>query len=82
MGKIESLQDFYRQLPPSIAGFPVFNAITTVSSNYGVTLVVRFLAGMGQVLSGRILTGYAKRTVQRQMERRAITLITVGHPPF
>src|SRR5690606_36920966 len=47
----------------AIAGFAVANTVTTLSSDYGVTMVARFLAGVSAGLLWALVAGYAARMV-------------------
>lgn len=64
----------------AIAGFVVVNALTAVTSNYTLLLVVRFLAGVGAGLLWSLVAGYAARLVVPSLQGRAIAVAMVGSP--
>jgi predicted MFS family arabinose efflux permease len=64
----------------TIAGFLVFNSITALSSNFWLTLVARFFAGVAAGLAWSLLAGYARRMVQPHQQGRAMTIAMVGTP--
>lgn len=64
----------------AIAGFAIANTITTLSTNYGVTMVARFLAGVSAGLLWALLAGYAARMVPENQKGRAIAIAMVGTP--
>lgn len=64
----------------TIVGFLLFNSITALSSQYGVTLVARFFAGVAAGLAWSLLAGYARRMVAPHQQGRALTLAMVGTP--
>ncbi len=64
----------------AIAGFVVVNALTAVTSNYTLLLVVRFLAGVGAGLLWSLVAGYAARLVVPSLRGRAIAVAMVGSP--
>jgi len=64
----------------AIAGFVVVNALTALTSNYTLLLVVRFLAGVGAGLLWSLVAGYAARLVVPELQGRAIALAMVGSP--
>lgn len=64
----------------SIVGFLLFNSITTWSSNYVLTLVARFFAGMAAGLAWSLIAGYARRMVAPHQQGRALALAMVGTP--
>ncbi|SEV91536.1 MFS transporter [Luteibacter sp. 329MFSha] len=64
----------------TIVGFLVFNSITALSSNYGVTLVARFFAGVSAGLAWSLLAGYARRMVPTHQQGRALAVAMVGTP--
>ncbi|NML38143.1 MFS transporter [Chitinophaga sp. G-6-1-13] len=69
-----------RLLLLAITGFLVFNAVTALSTNYAITLVARFLAGMAAGITWGMLIGYAKRIVPPAMEGKAMALVGLGQP--
>ncbi|KAA8996541.1 MFS transporter [Stenotrophomonas cyclobalanopsidis] len=64
----------------AIAGFVVVNALTALTSNYTLLLVVRFLAGVGAGLLWSLVAGYAARLVVPALQGRAIAVAMVGSP--
>ena len=64
----------------AIAGFVVVNALTALTSNYALLLVVRFLAGVGAGLLWSLVAGYAARMVVPALQGRAIAVAMVGSP--
>ncbi len=64
----------------AIAGFVVVNALTALTSNYTLLLVVRFLAGVGAGLLWSLVAGYAARLVVPSLQGRAIAVAMVGSP--
>ncbi|MBV8250220.1 MAG: MFS transporter [Comamonas sp.] len=64
----------------AIAGFAIANTVTALSSNYGLTMVARFLAGVSAGLLWAMLAGYAARMVPEHRQGRAIAIAMVGTP--
>ena len=64
----------------TIVGFLVFNSITAFSSNYGLTLVARFFAGVSAGLAWSLIAGYARRMVAPHLQGRALAVAMVGTP--
>ena len=64
----------------TIVGFLVFNSITALSSNYWLTLVARFFAGVSAGLAWSLVAGYARRMVIPQLQGRALAVAMVGTP--
>ncbi|KIQ28673.1 MFS transporter [Xanthomonas campestris] len=64
----------------AIAGFVAANTVTAVSSNYPLTLLARFLAGVSAGLVWALLAGYAARMVHAHQRGRAIAIAMVGTP--
>ncbi|GAB3071182.1 MFS transporter [Bordetella muralis] len=64
----------------TIVGFLVFNSITALSSNYWLTLVARFLAGVAAGLAWSLLAGYARRMVPVRQQGKALAVAMVGTP--
>jgi predicted MFS family arabinose efflux permease len=64
----------------AIIGFLVFNTLTAVSQNYGLTLAARFLAGMAAGLGWGIVSGYARRMVVPSLQGRALAIAMAGTP--
>ncbi|WP_332698713.1 MFS transporter [Halalkalibacter lacteus] len=64
----------------AIGLFFIFNTITAFSSNYTLTLVARFFAGVGAGIVWSMLTGYARRMVASELKGRATAIAMVGTP--
>ena len=64
----------------AIGGFLVFNTLTAFSTDYRLTFVARFLAGMAAGLAWGILAGYARRMVAEHLQGKALALAMVGTP--
>ncbi len=64
----------------AISGLLIFNTITALSSDYMLTLVARFIAGMAAGLIWGLLVGYTQRIVPRHHLGRAIAIVGVGQP--
>jgi predicted MFS family arabinose efflux permease len=64
----------------TIIGFVVFNGVTAVSSNYALTLVARFLAGVTAGVLWGISAGYARSMVPEALKGRAMAVAMVGTP--
>ena len=64
----------------AIGGFLIFNTLTAFSTDYRLTLVARFLAGMAAGLGWGILAGYARRMVAERLQGKALALAMVGTP--
>lgn len=64
----------------AIAGFAVANTVTTVSSDYALTMASRFLAGVSAGLLWALLAGYAARMVPEHQQGRAIAVAMAGTP--
>ncbi|TXK70067.1 MFS transporter [Paenibacillus sp. N3.4] len=63
-----------------ILGFLVFNTVTTFSSNYTLTLVARFFAGVSAGVLWGMIAGYARRMVPESLKGRAMAVAMVGTP--
>lgn len=64
----------------TIVGFLVFNSVTALSSNYWLTLIARFFAGVSAGLAWSLVAGYARRMVVPQLQGRALAVAMVGTP--
>ena len=64
----------------TIVGFLIFNSVTALSSNYWLTLVARFFAGVSAGLAWSLIAGYARRMVVPQLQGRALAVAMVGTP--
>ena len=64
----------------AVGGFAVVNTVTALSTNYDVTLVARFFAGVFAGLLWSLVVGYAARMVPEHLQGRAIAIAMVGVP--
>jgi predicted MFS family arabinose efflux permease len=64
----------------TIVGFLLFNSITALSSDYWLTLVARFFAGVSAGLAWSLIAGYARRMVTPQLQGRALAVAMIGTP--
>lgn len=64
----------------AIGGFAIVNSITALSSDYSLTLVARFCAGVFAGLLWALLAGYASRMVAPHLQGRAIAMAMLGAP--
>lgn len=64
----------------AVGGFAVVNTVTALSTNYDVTLVARFFAGVFAGLLWSLVVGYAARMVPEHLQGRAIAIAMVGTP--
>lgn len=64
----------------SISAFAVINFLTSITSNYLLMLLLRFLVGMSAGLLWSIIAGYAARIVKPEFQGRAIAISMVGTP--
>ncbi|MBN9742405.1 MFS transporter [Amycolatopsis sp. A1MSW2902] len=64
----------------AMAGFAVANTVTAVSSEYFLTMVARFVAGVAAGLAWALLAGYARRMVPAHLQGRAIAIAMAGIP--
>ncbi|KEQ21617.1 MFS transporter [Paenibacillus tyrfis] len=60
--------------------FLIFNTITSLSSNYILTLAARFIAGMSGGVVWGITAGYARRMVHESLRGRALAVAMTGSP--
>lgn len=63
-----------------IIGFLVSNSVTALSSNYALTLVARFFAGVSSGVVWGMTAGYARRLAPESLMGRAMAVVTVGVP--
>ncbi|NUU61896.1 MFS transporter [Paenibacillus agri] len=63
-----------------IVVFLVFNTITSLSSNYILTLTARFFAGVSGGVVWGITAGYARRMVHESLRGRALAVAMIGSP--
>lgn len=64
----------------ALAGFVIANSITTISTNYSLIMVARFLAGISAGLLWALVAGYAARMVPEAQKGRAIAIAMIGAP--
>nr|WP_100618221.1 MFS transporter [Bacillus cereus] len=64
----------------AIGGLFLFDTVTAVSTNYMLTLIARFIAGMASGLIWGLLAGYARRMVPDSLQGRALAIVGVGQP--
>ncbi|MCH4876797.1 MFS transporter [Pseudomonas sp. TMW22090] len=64
----------------TIVGFLVFNSLTALSSDYWLTLIARFFAGVSAGLAWSLIAGYARRMVSPHLQGRALAVAMVGTP--
>lgn len=64
----------------TVVGFLIFNSITALSSDYWLTLIARFFAGVSAGLAWSLIAGYARRMVTPQLQGRALAVAMVGTP--
>jgi predicted MFS family arabinose efflux permease len=58
----------------------VTNTLTALSSNYALTMVIRFVAGVGTAMIWPLLAGYAARLAPQGQQGRAIAIALAGTP--
>lgn len=64
----------------ALAVVVVSNALTALSSDYTLTMVLRFIAGLGTGLIWPLLGGYAARLAPEGRQGRAIAIALAGTP--
>ena len=64
----------------TVVGFLVFNSLTALSSDYWLTLIARFFAGVSAGLAWSLIAGYARRMVAPHLQGRALAVAMVGTP--
>ena len=64
----------------TILGFLAFNSVTALSSDFWLTLVARFFAGISAGLAWSILGAYARQMVAPHLQGRAMAVAMVGTP--
>ncbi|MCX4978182.1 MFS transporter [Streptomyces sp. NBC_00620] len=64
----------------AMVGFAVANTVTAVSSNYGLTMVARFVAGVAAGVAWALLAGYARRMAPVALQGKAIAVAMAGIP--
>ena len=69
-----------RLLTTAMAGFGVANTVTALSTNFPLTMVARFVAGVAAGLAWALLAGYARRLAPAHLQGRAIAIAMAGIP--
>lgn len=64
----------------AVGGFAVVNTVTAYSTNYDVTLVARFFAGVFAGLLWSLVVGFAARMAPPNLQGKAIAIAMVGTP--
>lgn len=64
----------------ALSGLFIFNALTAISAQFGLTLVARFVAGMSAGVIWGLVAGYARRLAPAQLQGRAMAIVGVGQP--
>lgn len=64
----------------STCGLLIFNTITALSSNYMLTLIVRFFAGVFAGVLWGMIPGYARRMVSDNLKGRSLAIAMMGVP--
>lgn len=64
----------------AVGGFAVVNSVTAYSTNYDVTLVARFFAGVFAGLLWSLVVGFAARMAPPNLQGKAIAIAMVGTP--
>ncbi|WP_175409209.1 MFS transporter [Streptomyces sp. TRM64462] len=69
-----------RLLLTAMGGFAVANTVTALSSDYSLTMVARFVAGVAAGLAWALLVGYARRMAPVPLQGKAIAIAMAGIP--
>jgi predicted MFS family arabinose efflux permease len=69
-----------RLLLTAMAGFAAANTVTAVSSDYPLTLIARFVAGVAAGLAWALLAGYARRMAPARLQGKAVAVAMSGIP--
>ncbi|MFH8367607.1 MFS transporter [Streptomyces sp. NPDC018031] len=69
-----------RLLLVAMAGFALANTVTAVSTDYLLTMVARFVAGVAAGLAWALLAGYARRLAPAHLQGKAIAIAMAGIP--
>ncbi|MEU1672496.1 MFS transporter [Streptomyces roseifaciens] len=64
----------------AMGAFAVANTVTAVSTNYPLTMVARFVAGVAAGLAWALLAGYARRMAPVPLQGKAIAIVMTGIP--
>ncbi len=64
----------------SVAGLLFFNSVTAMSSDYSLTMLARFLAGVSAGLAWGLVGSYARRMVVPRLQGRALAVAMIGTP--
>ncbi|MEV7980175.1 MFS transporter [Streptomyces sp. NPDC086519] len=67
-------------LQSAVAGFALANTVTALSSDYPLTMVARFVAGVAAGLAWALLAGYARRLAPPHLQGRALAIAMAGIP--
>ncbi|GAA1595676.1 MFS transporter [Kribbella sancticallisti] len=69
-----------RLLLTGIAGFALANTVTAIATQYGLTMVARFVAGVAAGVVWALLAGYARRLAPEHLQGKAIAIVMAGIP--
>ncbi|GAA4994276.1 MFS transporter [Streptomyces siamensis] len=69
-----------RLLLTAVGAFAAANTVTAFSSDYALTMVFRFVAGMAAAVVWAELVGYARRLAPPRLRGRAIAITMAGIP--
>jgi predicted MFS family arabinose efflux permease len=69
-----------RLLLSGVAGFAVANTVTAISTDFGLTLVARFVAGVAAGVVWAMLAGYARRLAPGHLQGKATAIVMAGIP--
>ncbi|WP_087008431.1 MFS transporter [Gulosibacter sp. 10] len=64
----------------TMALFAVSNTVTVLSSDFALTMIARFAAGVAAGLAWAMIAGYARRMVAPELQGKAIALVMTGIP--
>lgn len=64
----------------TMALFAVSNTVTVISSDFTLTMIARFAAGVAAGLAWAMIAGYARRMVVPELQGKAIALVMTGIP--
>lgn len=69
-----------RLLLTGVLGFAAANTITAVSTNFPLTLLARFVAGVAAGVVWALLAGYARRLAPEHLQGKAMAIVMAGIP--
>lgn len=69
-----------RLLLTAMGAFAAANTVTAFSTDYPLTLVARFVAGVAAGLAWALLAGYARRMAPAHLQGKAIAIVMAGIP--